>query len=182
MHPDRERWNRKYAAGIRHEVPNVHLIMYRDRLSRGRALDVAAGTGDNAALLALAGWEVVASDISDAAVAATVSRARELKARVRVVQAEATLLPFRAGTFDTVVCTYYHDPEVAKSLPRLLRPGGTIYYQGFTTAQLKHAPEFRREYCLEPGELRRLFGELTEVLCREEDDGHQAYGLYIGRR
>jgi len=182
MHTDRERWNAKLARGGHPSIANVHLIMYRGRLARGRALDVAAGTGENAALLALAGWDVTACDISDEAVRRAAARIRQLKAPARLVQADAEQLPFRKGAFDTVVCTYYHDRDVALSLPRLLKPGGTLFYQSFTTAHLKFAPGFRREYCLEPGEMRALFAGLEEILCREEEDLEQAFGLFIGRR
>jgi SAM-dependent methyltransferase len=180
VHPDRERWNGKYRAGVHHETPNVNLIMHRERLARGRALDVAGGTGDNAALLALAGWDVAMCDVSDEAVAKARARAAELKAAVRIVQADALRLPFR-GPFDLVVCTFYHERPLAPVLASLLRPGGTLFYETFTTATLKYTPDFRRAFCVEPGELRSLFG-LTEILYKELDDGRSATAMYIGRR
>jgi SAM-dependent methyltransferase len=180
MHPDRERWNAKYRSGVHHETPNVSLIMHRDRLARGRALDVAGGTGDNAALLALAGWRVAMCDVSDEAVTRARARAGELKAAVDVVQADAMHLPFR-GPFDLVVCTFYTERALAPVLVSLLRPGGTLFVETFSTATLKYTPDFRREFCVAPGELRRLFA-LDEVLYREDDDGRQATALYIGRK
>ncbi|MBI4564643.1 MAG: class I SAM-dependent methyltransferase [Planctomycetes bacterium] len=179
MHPERERWNLRFSTEAYEPHANVHLIMYRDRLARGRALDVAAGTGENAVILALAGWEVTACDLSDEAVRRAKRRAAELKARLAVVQADATRLPFKDAQFDTVVCTHYLDRDAARRLPKLLRPGGTIYFQAYTLDHLKYKPDFRREFCLEPGELKTLFAGLTEVLHREEDDGRKATALAI---
>jgi len=182
MHPDRERWNEKYRAGRGGHGANVRLIMYRDRLTRGRALDVAAGAGENAAILALGGWGVTACDLSDVAVRQARTRARELRADLAVVQADATLLPFRPGAFETVVCTYFLDRPAARGLPDLLKPGGTLFFMTHLLDHRKYIPELPPQYCLEPGEVASLFPGLTQVLHREEDDGQEAYGLFIGRR
>lgn len=160
----------------------MRLIMYQDRLTRGRALDVAAGAGENAAILALAGWRVVASDLSDAALARARNRARELRADVGLVQADATLLPFRPASFDTVVCTYFLDRPAARRLPSLLKPGGTLFFMTHRVGHRKYIPELPAEYCLEPGEVVALFPGLKLLLHREEDDGQEDYGLFIGRR
>jgi len=182
MHPDRERWNAKHGAGRGGHGANVRLIMYRDRLSPGRALDIAAGGGENAAILALGGWRVVASDLSDVAVRKARSRAAELRADLAVVQADATRLPFRSGAFDTVVCTYFLDRPSARRLPRLLKPGGTLFFMTHLLEHRKYIPELPPEYCLEPGEIVTLFPGLKQVLHGEEDDGQEAYGLFIGQR
>ncbi len=182
MHPDRERWNAKHGAGRGGHGANVRLIMYRDRLAPGRALDVAAGSGENAAILALAGWKVVASDLSDAAMARARARARELRADLALVQADATLLPFRPGSFDTVVCTYFLDRGAARRLPVLLKPGGTLFFMTHRLGHRKYIPELPPEYCLESGEVASLFPGLKPLLHREEDDGQEDYGLLIGRK
>jgi SAM-dependent methyltransferase len=182
MHPDRERWNEKYRAGRGGHGANVRLIMYRDRLARGRALDVAAGGGENAAILALAGWNVIASDLSDAAIAKSRARARELKADLAFVQADATRLPFRPASFDTVVCTYFLDRDSARRLPDLLKPGGTLFFMTHRIGHQKYIPELPAPYCLEPGEVKELFPGLALLLHQEDDDGQEDYGLFIGRK
>src|SRR5262245_38823078 len=103
MNPDRARWNRKHRKGG-HTLPSIPLLLYQGRLKKGRALDVAGGRGENAAILALAGWQVTCTDLSDEAIALARTRARELKADVRIVQADALRLPFR-GPFATIVVT-----------------------------------------------------------------------------
>jgi len=182
MHPDRERWNAKHGAGRGGHGANVRLIMYRDRLARGRALDVAAGAGENAAILALAGWKVVASDLSDEAIRRGRVRSRELKADLAFVQADATLLPFRPASFDTVVCTYFLDRDAARRLPLLLKPGGTLFFMTHRLGHRKYIPELPEICCLEPGEVTSLFPGMEPLLHQEDDDGQEDYGLFIGRK
>jgi 2-polyprenyl-3-methyl-5-hydroxy-6-metoxy-1,4-benzoquinol methylase len=178
MHEDRARWNAKYRSGLRHPIC-VNLIMHLTRLTRGRALDVAGGVGENAAVLAMAGFDVTMSDLSDEAVVAAARRSRDLRAPFHVVHADASFLPFRAA-FDTVVCAYFLDRSI--DLAARLRPGGTLFVENFTVATLRYKPDFRRSFCLEEGELRRLFAGLEELLYKEEDDGAKVTATLIARR
>jgi tellurite methyltransferase len=144
--------------------------MYEGRLTKGRALDVAGGRGENAAILALAGWTVAMVDLSDEAIRLATSRARELKADVSIVQADALRLPFR-GPFETIVVTRFLERSIAPGLAALLAPGGTIFCDQPTRG-------IRDEYCVKPGEFQGLFAGLETVL--DTTDGDRA--VYIGRR
>ena len=166
MNPDRARWNEKHRTGG-HALPCIPLLMYQNRLARGRALDLAGGLGENAAVLALAGWRVVAADLSDVAVARAKARAVELKAEVRVVQADALRLPFR-GPFDLIVAALFLERAIAPELVRLLAPGGTLFCE----------QRMSGSYAIGAGEFPRLFPALETVLLQE--DGERA--VYIGRK
>jgi SAM-dependent methyltransferase len=169
MNPDRARWNEKHQKGG-HARPSIPLLLYQGRLTRGRALDVACGRGENAAILALAGWQVSAMDLSDLAVRLARARARELKADVHVVQADALRLPFR-GPFEAIVVTNFLERSIAGELARLLAPGGTIFCEQPTEGI---APQ----YCVRPGELARLYSTLEPVL----DARHEDRLVFIGRK
>lgn len=169
MNPDRARWNEKHRSGG-HKEPSIPLLMHQGRLARGRALDCAGGAGENAALLALAGWSVTLVDLSDVAVARARRRAAELKAEVGIVQADALRLPFR-GPFDLIVCTRFLERAVAPELARLLAPGGTIFCD-------QPMRGLKTEYCIGPGEFPRLFPTLETLLLNE--DGDRA--VYLGRK
>ena len=166
MNPDRARWNEKHRGGG-HELPSIPLLMRQDRLARGRALDVAGGLGENAAVLALAGWRVVTCDLSDVAVARARARAVELKADVRLVQADALRLPFR-GPFDLIVVSMFLERAIAPELVRLLAPGGTLFCE----------QKMDGAYAIGPGEFPRLYAGL-ETLLLEEEGGR---AVYIGRK
>jgi SAM-dependent methyltransferase len=169
VNPERARWNEKHGKRS-HDMPSIPLLMYQGRLTKGRALDVAGGLGESAAVLALAGWKVTLVDLSDVAVARAKSRAAELKAEVRVVQGDALRLPFR-GPFETIVVSRLLERRIAGELVRLLAPGGTLFCEQPMSGT-------RDEYCVKPGEFARLFAPLEVVV--DGVDGDRS--VYIGRR
>jgi SAM-dependent methyltransferase len=95
------------------------------RLPRhGSVLEVGGGTGEL--------WRHLTHDrltLTDFS-AAMCARLREVPG-ARVLRCDATALPVRAGSFDTVIANHmlYHldDPEVAlREFARVLRPGGSV--------------------------------------------------------
>ncbi len=96
-----------------------------------RVLDVGAGTGNAAIPAALAGADVVASDLTPELLDAGRRNADARGARLQWVEADAHALPFESGEFDTVLSCVgvmfapFHE-RAAGELLRVCRPGGTI--------------------------------------------------------
>lgn len=102
-----------------------------------RVLDVAAGSGNAAIPAALAGADVVASDLTPELMDAGRALATEWGARVEWQQGDAEALPYRDGEFDAVVsCVGVmfapHHQASANELVRVCRPGGTIGLASWT--------------------------------------------------
>ncbi|MCW2993829.1 MAG: class SAM-dependent methyltransferase [Conexibacter sp.] len=102
-----------------------------------RVLDVAAGSGATSIPAALAGADVVASDITPELLDA--GRAAALVAGVGLewVEADAEALPFPDASFDVVLSSFGamfapHHQVVADELLRVVRPGGTIAMANWT--------------------------------------------------
>ena len=96
----------------------------------GKTLEVAIGTGLNIASYP-PGVELVGLDLSPEMLALARQRAEELGRDVDLRVGDAHALPFDAGTFDAVVCTYslcnIPDPRSAVAeMKRVLRPGGRL--------------------------------------------------------
>ncbi|MCZ7462140.1 class I SAM-dependent methyltransferase [Streptomyces sp. WMMC940] len=96
-----------------------------------RVLDVAAGTGNAAIPAALAGADVVASDLTPELLRAGRRIAEGLGAELEWREADAEALPFGDGTFDTVmscvgVMFAPHHQAGADEMLRVCRHGGTI--------------------------------------------------------
>jgi SAM-dependent methyltransferase len=96
-----------------------------------RVLDVAAGTGNAAVPAALAGAEVVASDLTPELLETGKRLAEERGAELEWRVADAEALPFGDGEFDAVLsCVGImfapHHQTSADELVRVCRPGGTI--------------------------------------------------------
>lgn len=90
-----------------------------------RALELGPGPGYLLAAMARAGFRPVGLERS-----ATMGRRarRRAGAQVPLVQGRAERLPFRAGSFDTVVTTFpapfILEPDTWREAARVLRPGG----------------------------------------------------------
>src|SRR5690348_11059151 len=109
MRKDRERWDARYAAGDRrHDSgPAPLLVEWLPRWSPGRALDVAAGLGRHALILARSGWTTDAVDISAEALGILRRRARAAGARVNAVLADLDAFACRPGSYDLIVDTFF---------------------------------------------------------------------------
>ncbi|MEU0198558.1 MULTISPECIES: class I SAM-dependent methyltransferase [unclassified Streptomyces] len=96
-----------------------------------RVLDVGAGSGNAAIPAALAGADVVASDLTPELFEAGRRAAEQRGARLTWQEADAEALPFGDAEFDTVlscvgVMFAPHHERAADELVRVCRPGGTI--------------------------------------------------------
>jgi ubiquinone/menaquinone biosynthesis C-methylase UbiE len=94
--------------------------------ARGRTLDLGCGTGRNLPMLP-PDTRAVALDPS----AEALQRARRRASAVPLVQARAEALPFRDGTFDTVLsglvfCSVAEPGRGLAEVRRVLRPGGQL--------------------------------------------------------
>ncbi|WP_217240882.1 class I SAM-dependent methyltransferase [Streptomyces sp. AC555_RSS877] len=96
-----------------------------------RVLDVGAGSGNAAIPAALAGADVVASDLTPELFEAGRLVAAEQGAQLTWQEADAEALPFGDADFDTVlscvgVMFAPHHQQAAAEMVRVCRPGGTI--------------------------------------------------------
>ena len=96
-----------------------------------RVLDVGAGSGNAAIPAALAGADVVASDLTPELFDRGRAQAAERGAELSWVEADAEALPFPDADFDTVmscvgVMFAPHHQASADEMIRVCRPGGTI--------------------------------------------------------
>jgi SAM-dependent methyltransferase len=110
---DREEWNERYGTDelVWRAEPNQFLVEEVERLTPGRALDLACGEGRNAVWLASQGWKVVGMDFSSAGLAKGRRMADERGVEVTWVEADAvSWIPPRSG-FDLVVLMYLQLPS-----------------------------------------------------------------------
>jgi tellurite methyltransferase len=163
---DRTRWNERYRAGEGPTRINPRLYKYLHLLKRGRALDLAGGIGQNAALLKA--WDVILVDISEQALA---------RASGNRVQADALALPFPPNAFDTIICTYFFEPRM--NFCDLLTPGGTLFFETYTFADAKYRPEFNPAHRFNPTETSLTFKGLEILHFEETDDGARVFGTLI---
>ncbi len=165
----REKWDARYRQGgpgadtpaARVLVENRHLLP-----AHGQALDLACGLGGNARLLAEAGLDTQAWDLSPTAI----ERLREqahglpLQAEVRDVLGA----PPAADSFDVIVVSRFLERELCPRLAAALRPGGLLFYQTFVHQRPGDGGPRNPAFLLAENELLRLFAGLTVRVYREE--------------
>lgn len=172
---DRERWDARWRARS-HDLsaPEPFLVEHARLLRPGPVLDVAAGAGRNALFLATRGHAVTAVDVSPEALRLLAERARRAGAEIAVRCADlddpralSGLGPFA----DAVVIRYRPSEEQWERILGVLAPGARLLICTF--APEDHARHgTRREHCLDPAELERLFaGRLRPLLAETFEQG-----------
>lgn len=179
MKGDRSRWDERYRSG-EFELPaepSPSVRVFVDDLPgghpfegsqghtlddhRGRALDVATGTGRNAVFLAENGFEVDAVDVSREALTRARARAADHSVTVAWIQADVDSYPFPAGRYDVVSIALFDVRDRLPDLKDALAPGGVLVYDHVlrTPGPNEHGPSNR--YRFEPRELREACSDLT---------------------
>ena len=191
-HPELERWNQRFSVPdfVFGTAPNVFLAAQAPRLRRGAsALCVADGEGRNSVWLARQGLEVTAFDFSPVALDKAKRFARESGVTVDYRLSSVADWNYDERPYDVVVAIFiqFSPPaeraRVFAGMVRALKPGGLLFLQGYSTAQLKYGtggPKQIENLYTEPM-LREAFSglEILHLGSREEalDEGTRHQGM-----
>lgn len=163
---ERTRWDERYASGSYRPRtdPTPFLLDWLGRIPRGRALDVATGTGRNALALAAAGFDVDAVDVSPVALERAAAEADRRDLAVRWHAADLDTDPLPGEGYDLITVLRYRNEALWPRLAAALAPDGWVVVEHHLRTTLPDAggpssPDFR----LRPGELLEAFGHLRIV-------------------
>lgn len=135
----------------------------------GIALDLACGRGRNARFLARLGQRVLAIDRNPESLGelAAASAGLPLQAVRSDIEREHGI-PLKTGSCKTILVFHFLFRPLSAEITRVLAPGGSLFYETFTTDQraLGHGPR-RAAFLLRPGELATLFPELRTLAFEE---------------
>jgi SAM-dependent methyltransferase len=169
---DAERWDARYSGGATGDPAPPTGLDGIALPAPGLCLDVACGLGGQSLWAAANGFDVLALDVSPAAIAAlrAAAAAHGLHDRIdaRVVDLDDGLPADVHGRCALVICQRFRDPRLYTAIADAAGPGGLVVITvlsavGAATAGPYHAP---------PGELAEAFGALdVEVLRSVEADG-----------
>ncbi len=152
--------------------PSAFLEKVRSRLPRGRALDLACGSGRASVFLAQSGWTTQGWDVDPSAIG--LARGFAARAGVAVAFQQVDLehgeLPQRDAAFDVIVVVRYLHRELFPWIERALTLGGALVYETFRQGQERFGHPRRARHLLEPGELARAFPSLEVELHEETPD------------
>lgn len=162
------------------DAPSAFFERHLEHLAPGTALDVAAGRGRHCVPLARRGFDVLAVDVSDVAVALLRHVAEEEALPLRAERRDLSESGLPPGRFDLVTCTRFLDRRLFGALSLAVADGGHLLFETFTTLHAERHG-MRREYCLEPGELSAAFPDLRIVDLQDAwtDRGHESALLAV---
>jgi tellurite methyltransferase len=144
-------------------LENQHLLP-----EKGKALDLACGLGSNAKLLAKAGLEVDAWDISPVAIKQLQQEVQSKKLTINAQVHDVIEKPPATNSFDVIVVSFFLDRDLCDKLILALKPGGLLFYQTYCQAKVDQAGPQNPDYLLADNELLRLFPSLKVRVYREE--------------
>jgi SAM-dependent methyltransferase len=171
-HPDRLRWNARYAGGsgpsfAPHPLAEAALAL---PLPDGPVADLACGPSGSALLAAAAGRAVTAVDVSDVALARLAAEAtrRGLGGLVTCVQADLGTWWPPPGRYALVLCTGYWDRALFPPAADAVAAGGALGWEAFTADARRVRPGLCPAWCLEPGEPASLLPPGFAVLAASD--------------
>ncbi len=187
-HPDRLRWNARYAGGF---VPSfvAHPVAVRAlELDQpdGPVADLACGASGTALLAAAHGRHVTAVDVSERALAmlAGEARRRGLDSLITLVHADLGTWHPAPGSYALVVCTGFWAAGVFAAAADAVAPGGLLGWEAFTAEARCARPGLSPEWCLGPGEPASLLPARFVLLDQHDtpDPGRETRRQMLARR
>jgi SAM-dependent methyltransferase len=155
-HPDRLRWNARYAGGF---TPSFgpHPLAARAlalELPDGPVADLACGPSGSALLAAENGRLVTAVDVSEVALGMLGEQARRqgLDALLTLVHADLADWHPRPRSYALVLCTGFWARDVFAAAAEAVAVGGLLGWEAFTVAARGARPDLSPDWCLGGGE------------------------------
>jgi SAM-dependent methyltransferase len=174
-HPDRLRWNARYAQGPASFTPHpLAVAALSVPPPPGPVADLACGPSGAALRAAAAGRRVTAVDVSDVALGllGEESGRRGLRGQITLVPADLRDWHPARAFYALVLCTGYWDRAVFATAVAAVAPGGLLAWEAFTAGALHARPGLCPDWCLADGEPVSLLGSGFEVLdVRDLPDG-----------
>ena len=138
--------------------PAQFLVENMDLLPKGRALDVAMGSGRNAIYLAEMGFDVEGIDISQGAVNHALKFAREsgFRLKAHVVDLEKDFY-IEKNAYDVIICFNYLQRSLISHMREGLKIGGVVVYETYIIDQAQFGRPSNPDHLLKHNELLNMF-------------------------
>jgi hypothetical protein len=187
-HPDRLRWNARYAGDrtlsfIPHPLAVRALAM---SLPDGPAADLASGPSGGVLLAAANGRPVTAVDVSDVALGMLGDEAgrRGLGHLIRLVDADLYTWRAEPRSYALVLCTGFWDRAVFAAAAEAVAAGGLLGWEALTAAARTWRPSLPSQWCVADGEPASLLPADFAVLDQHDlqDPGRPPLRQLLARR
>lgn len=171
---DRIRWDDVYREKVSEVYPPPDPALLKfvpplDDSEEHRALDLAAGMGQNGLWLAAQGYIVDVMDVSRIGLlrAQAEATARGLR-NLNLLTVDLDQYKLKTDYYDLVCVFRYLKRDMFIPIRQSLRPGGRVIYETFNRRYLDIVPGFNAAFLLEVGELAGYFADWKIVHQLEE--------------
>ena len=151
--------------------PSASLVLQQNSYllpEKGVALDLACGQGGNALLLAKAGLEVQAWDVSPVAIEQLQNNANSKGLKVDAQVRDVTKQPPNGNSIDVLVVSFFLERALCPALFAAIKPGGVLFYQTYCQQKVSQQGPANPDYLLADNELLQLFSQMKVRLYRED--------------
>ena len=186
---DRDKWDGRYADGAyaERQHPSALLENWAEKISPGRALDVACGAGRNALWLAERGFSVDALDISSVGLARLGETAAARELEIKLIEHDLDEPLQVAEQYQLILMIRYVNLPLLGQLERLLAPGGWLICEEHMVSDADVIGPRTPAYRVQPGALAEAVPGLTveslaEGLVTEPDGRTAALSQLVARR
>jgi len=148
--------------------PAQFLVENIGLLPRGRALDIAMGTGRNAIYLARMGFQVEGVDASVEAVNEALAHARAEGVSIQTRIEDLEKIPYLdEEAYDLVICFNYLQRSLMPQLRNWVKPGGMVVYETFIVDQARFGRPRNPDHLFRHNELLHTFRDFRVLQYRE---------------
>jgi SAM-dependent methyltransferase len=184
-HPDRIKWNAKYASGF---VPSFRPNPLAARalalvLPDGPVADLACGPSGSALLAAEQGRRVTAVDVSEVALGllGAEARRRGLDHLITLVHADLSGWAPEPRSYALVLAIGFWDANVFRPAAGAVADGGLLAWEALTAEARRTHSGLPPEFCVGPGEPASLLPS-GFTLIEQGDTPHRARRHLLARR
>jgi SAM-dependent methyltransferase len=168
---DQQKWDERYAKEERTPSKKANPFLRKNIrcLPKGKALDIAAGRGENAVFLAQHGFDVDAVDISRVGLLKARRLARNMGVKIQTLLGDLETYSIQEERYDVIANFYFLKRSLIPKIKKGLRKGGRVIFETYT---LDHrtlgmrGPKHPR-YFLKPNELLGFFRGFRVLVYRE---------------
>ncbi|MBL8064190.1 MAG: methyltransferase domain-containing protein [Anaerolineales bacterium] len=166
-HPDALIWDDRYSNDKRWRnlrSPRNLLTTHQNLLPRnGLVLDAACGTTPTGLHLARQGWQVIALDVSNAALRIAQSEVKKeaLPVSFALMDLENPWLP--SNRFDVILNFYYLSRPLLSTYRTSIKRGGLLFFETFVRDASVSEVNGNPHHFLEPQELKASFADWSII-------------------
>jgi SAM-dependent methyltransferase len=166
-----ETWDERYQQdGDLIKETAAFLVEQLDRLPRGRALDLASGSGRNAVFLAAHGYPTDAVDSSQVAVDTLSALAQRQSLPIISTTADLPDYQIAKNTYAVILNFYFLERRLFLPIKEGLIDGGMLLFETYTLEQARFGRPRNPDFLLKPNELLHSFRDLHIIFYHERID------------